>query len=192
MKDRLRGSVGRPTHVRRTDDLQAARFHEELARGNSLDSARDFAFPSGVLSCAKLGSQKIMNTKRWVLEIIRPLAIALAIFGAAGAMGGAQVPNPCATAWNGFDPGYNSVDAWLSAWDTGAYDRNHILLGTVDGFAPNRLKMTVFQGDSLTVDLKEGTVIRPTGSTPTAGQRVAVFGYWSKGTFIANRIILHG
>jgi hypothetical protein len=150
------------------------------------------ARPSGVLSCAKLGNQRIMNTQRWVLEIIRPLAIALAIFGAAGAMGGAQVPNPCATAWNGFDPGYNSVDAWLSAWDTGAYDRNHILLGTVDGFAPNRLKMTVFQGDSLTVDLKEGTVIRPTGSTPTAGQRVAVFGYWSNGTFIANRIILHG
>ena len=134
-----------------------------------------------------------MNMQPWVSEIIRPFAIGLAIFGAAGAIGGAQTPNPCGpTTWSGFDPEYNTVDAWAAAWDTGAYDRNHILVGTVDGFAPNRLTMSVFNGDTLTVDLKEGTVIRPTGSTPAAGQRVAVLGYWSKGTFIANRIILHG
>lgn len=95
-------------------------------------------------------------------------------------------------AYNAFDPSYNSVDAWQQTWDTGNYDRNHILLGTVGSFAPYRLTMTSAQGDTMTIDLKNGTTIRPTGSTPTAGQRVAVFGYWSNGTFIANRVVLHG
>jgi hypothetical protein len=97
-----------------------------------------------------------------------------------------------ASNFNAFDPEYNSVDAWQTAWDTGAYDRNHTLLGTVGKFTPNRLTITSVQGDTMTVDLKEGTVIRPTGTKPTAGQRVAAFGYWSNGTFIANRVILRG
>ena len=62
----------------------------------------------------------------------------------------------------------------------------------VGKFTANRLTITSIQGDTMIVDPKEGTVIRPTGSTPTAGQRVAIFGYWSNGTFIANRVILHG
>ena len=36
-----------------------------------------------------------------------------------------------------------------------------------------------------------GTVIFPTGATPTMGERVALVGYYSSGTFIANRVILH-
>ena len=67
-----------------------------------------------------------------------------------------------------------------------------ILLGTVGAFSPYRLTLATLQGDSMTIDLKDGTVIRPTGSTPTEGQRVAVFGYWSNGTFISNRVVLHG
>ena len=66
------------------------------------------------------------------------------------------------------------------------------MLGTVGKFTKDRLTVASAQGDTMTVDLKEGTVIRPTGATPTAGQRVAVFGYWSNGTFIANRVILRG
>lgn len=105
----------------------------------------------------------------------------------------AQVPNPCApSAYNAFDPNYNAIDAWQSAWDTGNYDRNHVLLGTVGSFAPYRLTLLDPQGDSVSIDLKNGTVIRPTGATPASGQRVAVFGYWSNGTFIANRVVLHG
>jgi hypothetical protein len=42
------------------------------------------------------------------------------------------------------------------------------------------------------IDLKDGTVILPTGATPGTNERVAVIGYYSKGTFIANRVILHG
>jgi len=121
------------------------------------------------------------------------VAIGLGIFAASSAIGGAQATNSCgSTAWNAFDPEYNSVDAWSAAWDSGEYDRNHILLGTVGSFSPYRLTLATRLGDTMTVDLKDGTIIRPTGSTPTSGQEVAVFGYWSNGTFVANRVILHG
>jgi hypothetical protein len=137
-----------------------------------------------------------MSTKSIAIDIIRPLALGLGIFGASSAIVGAQATNPCAPsgagAWNTVDPEYNTIDGWQSAWDTGNYDRNHILLGTVGSFAAFRLTMLDAQGDTLKIDLKQGTVIRPTGTTPTAGQRVAVFGYWSNGTFIANRVVLHG
>jgi hypothetical protein len=130
------------------------------------------------------------------LAIIRPLAVGLGIFGAAGAIGSAQATNPCApmgpTSYNAVDPAYNTVNSWQSTWDTGNYDRNHILLGTVGSFAPYRLTVLTAAGDSLTIDLKNGTIIRPDGTTPQSGQHVAVFGYWSNGTFIANRVIVHG
>jgi hypothetical protein len=138
--------------------------------------------------------------KTTTLDLLRPIAVGIGIFGATAAIGAAQAPNPdpCANGQpapmtlNAFDPTYNNVDAWQPAWDTGVYDRNHVLLGTVGKYARSRLTVNSAQGDSMVVDLKEGTVIRPTGSTPTAGQRVAVFGYWSNGTFIANRVILRG
>ena len=136
--------------------------------------------------------------KTTVLDVVRPLAVGFGIFGATAAIGAAQATNPCTpmaagpSAWNSFDPSYNTVDAWQNTWDTGAYDRNHVLLGTVGKFTKDRLTVASAQGDTMTIDLKEGTVIRPTGATPTAGQRVAVFGYWSNGTFIANRVILRG
>ena len=140
-----------------------------------------------------------MSMTSTAIEIIRPVAVGVGIFAATAAIGAAQAPNPCApavppaaSAWNTFDPEYNSVDAWQNTWDTGNYDRNHILLGTVGKYAKSRLTVASVQGDTMTVDLKEGTVIRPTGATPTAGQRVAVFGYWSNGTFIANRVVLRG
>ncbi len=40
------------------------------------------------------------------------------------------------------------------------------------------------------IDLKNGTTILPTGMTPLQNQRVAVIGYYSNGTFVANRVIL--
>jgi hypothetical protein len=92
----------------------------------------------------------------------------------------------------GFDPQYNHVNRWSPMWDQGNYDRHHVLIGTVDSFSPYRLTISQQNGVTRTVDLKNGTIIRPTGMTPTQGQRVAVMGYWSKGTFIANRVVLHG
>ena len=64
--------------------------------------------------------------------------------------------------------------------------------GTVGKFTKDRLTLANGAGDTIITDLKEGTVIVPTGATPTAGQRAAVFGYWSNGTFIANGVVLHG
>ena len=151
-----------------------------------------------------------MSKTSTAIDLLRPVAVGIGIFGATAAIGAAQVANPCGpsttttvpattvntpygpSTWVTFDPSYNNVDAWQSAWDTGAYDRNHVMLGTVGKYAKSRLTIANGAGDTMVVDLKEGTVIRPTGATPTAGQRVAVFGYWSNGTFIANRVILHG
>jgi len=140
-------------------------------------------------------------SKTSTLDIVRPLAVGLGIFGACSAIGLAQsANNPCAPgpmadrggAWNSFDPEYNNVNAWQPGWDTGAYDRNHVLVGVVNTFSPYRLTIIQPQGGTMTVDLKQGTVIRPTGDTPSTGQHVAVFGYWSNGTFIANRVVLRG
>jgi hypothetical protein len=132
-------------------------------------------------------------TRSTAVDIIRPLALGIGMFGAAGAIGSAQATNPCGpVAWNTVDPADNTINAWQGAWDTGNYDRNHMILGTVGSFAPYRLTLLNPGGDSMTIDLKNGTVIRPTGMTPAAGQKVAVFGYWSNGTFIANRVVLHG
>lgn len=79
---------------------------------------------------------------------------------------------------------------WQPGWDTYQYDRHHVILGTVASFAPYRLTVMRRNGNVQTVDLKNGTVIFPTGATPTTGERVALVGYYSNGTFIANRVIL--
>jgi hypothetical protein len=79
---------------------------------------------------------------------------------------------------------------WQPGWDTYQYDRHHVILGTVSAFAPYRLTVMRRNGDVQTVDLKHGTVIYPTGATPSAGERVALVGYYSNGTFVANRVIL--
>ena len=79
---------------------------------------------------------------------------------------------------------------WQAAWDRYEYDRHHVILGTVTNFAPYRLQIARRNGNVQMIDLKNGTVILPTGATPTVNERVAVVGYYSKGTFIANRLII--
>jgi hypothetical protein len=81
-------------------------------------------------------------------------------------------------------------DRWQAAWDRYEYDRAHVVLGTVANFQPFRLSVARHDGVVQTIDLKHGTIILPTGATPSNTQRVAVVGYYSKGTFIANRVIL--
>ena len=80
--------------------------------------------------------------------------------------------------------------AWQPAWDAGRFDRHHVILGTVARFAPYRLQVARRDGVVQPIDLKNGTVILPRGATPTVTQRVAVVGYYSHGTFIANRVLL--
>jgi hypothetical protein len=80
---------------------------------------------------------------------------------------------------------------WQPGWDQYHYDRYHVILGTVQGFSPYRLTLLRRNGNVQTIDLKNGTIILPTGATPTQGERVAIVGYYSNGTFIANRLIIH-
>ena len=80
--------------------------------------------------------------------------------------------------------------SWQSGWDRDRFDRHHVILGRVARFAPYRLDVARRDGVVQQIDLKNGTVILPTGATPSATQRVAVIGYYSHGTFIANRVLL--
>jgi len=84
-------------------------------------------------------------------------------------------------------PAYN---AWQPSWDQYQYDRRHVILGVVVGFEPYRLQIQRRDGAVQGVDLKNGTVILPTNATPTRGERVAMVGYYSRGTFIVNRLII--
>lgn len=109
-------------------------------------------------------------------------SLAAAVF----VMSGALSALPAAAQYD--VPGYTT---WQPGWDTYQYDRHHVMLGKVGAFAPYRLTVLRRNGDVQTVDLKHGTVIFPTGATPVPGERVALVGYYSNGTFIANRVILH-
>jgi hypothetical protein len=79
---------------------------------------------------------------------------------------------------------------WQPAWDRFEYDRHHVILGTVAHFSPYRVSIQRPDGMVQTVDLKNGTVIRPTGATPRPGDRIAAYGYYSNGTFVVNGLIL--
>jgi hypothetical protein len=80
--------------------------------------------------------------------------------------------------------------SWQPDWDAGKFDAKHVMLGEVTNFTPYRLTIARRDGQQQTVDLKNGTLIFPTGATPTQGERAALVGYYSNGTFIANRVVL--
>jgi hypothetical protein len=79
---------------------------------------------------------------------------------------------------------------WQPQWDRFDYDRRHVILGVVEHFRPYRVTLRRPDGDVQTIDLKGGTTIRPLGATPQRGDRIAVYGYYSNGTFIANGLVL--
>jgi hypothetical protein len=79
---------------------------------------------------------------------------------------------------------------WQPTWSQWQYDQRHVKLGTVVSFSPYRLTIQHRDGMQETVDLKNGTMIFPQGATPTQGEMAAVVGYYSNGTFIANRVVL--
>jgi len=86
--------------------------------------------------------------------------------------------------------GVPQYSSWQAAWDRYEFDRHHVILGTVTNFQPYRLQIARRNGNVQMIDLKNGTVILPTGATPTTNERVAIIGYYSRGTFIANRLII--
>ncbi|MBV8489146.1 MAG: hypothetical protein JO199_01360 [Candidatus Eremiobacteraeota bacterium] len=83
---------------------------------------------------------------------------------------------------------------WQPAWDADDYvdQARHVMVGTVVDFSPYRLTVQNRNGVVQTVDLKNGTRIYPVGATPSPGERAAMVGYWSNGTFIVNRVVLRG
>ena len=97
-----------------------------------------------------------------------------------------------AAAQDAYDYGVPAYTTWQPGWDAYKFDRTHVMVGTVTGFSPYRLTIARRDGIVQTVDLKNGTIIYPTGATPTQGERAALLGYWSNGTFIVNRVILRG
>jgi hypothetical protein len=104
----------------------------------------------------------------------------------AAALGAAALPASAQQFNNG--PSYRQ---WQPQWDQGQFDKDHVILGTVARFQPFRLQVARRDGNVQTIDLKQGTRIFPRGETPATNERVAVTGYYSNGTFIANRVILH-
>jgi hypothetical protein len=87
-------------------------------------------------------------------------------------------------------PGMREYNSWQTGWDQGHYDHQHVILGRVVSFAPYRVTVQRRNGMTQTVDLRNGTVIRPRGMTPSAGQRIAMIGRYSHGTFVVSRLVL--
>ncbi len=96
-----------------------------------------------------------------------------------------QPPPPVANPY-----GIPPYTTWQPSWDQWQYDKRHVKLGVVVNFSPYRLTIQRRNGMQETIDLKNGTIIFPQGATPTQGERAAVVGYYSNGTFIANRVVL--
>lgn len=117
------------------------------------------------------------------------LYAAMTSVAAAMLMGGALSALPASAQYDQYGPP-PPYTVWQPAWDQYQYDRHHVILGRVTDFHPYRLAIMRRNGNEQMVDLKHGTEIFPTGATPTPGERVAIVGYYSNGTFIANRVII--
>jgi hypothetical protein len=120
---------------------------------------------------------------------LRVLALMLLV-----AVGFAMTPVAPASAQIAVEIGPHGVPIyreWQPAWDRFEFDRRHIIVGTVASFEPFRLQVARPNGTVQMIDLKNGTVILPTGATPMTNERVALVGYYSRGTFIANRVVIH-
>jgi hypothetical protein len=117
---------------------------------------------------------------------------ALALFSSlmVGATGAAQAQTQVDAVVVVGPHGVPAYQAWQPGWDRYRFDRRHVILGTVANFEPYRLQVARRNGNVQMIDLKNGTVILPTGATPAINERVAVVGYYSHGTFIANRVII--
>ena len=85
---------------------------------------------------------------------------------------------------------YPAYTTWQRDWDDYRYDHRHVMLGVVTGFSPYRLTVRRRSGIDQLVDLRNGTVIYPTGATPAPGERVALVGRYSNGVFVVGRVII--
>ena len=80
-------------------------------------------------------------------------------------VGGAAAPLPSLAQDYGYGPyGEPLYETWQPEWNQDRFDKHHVILGTVANFTPYRLTVMRRNGNVQTVDLKNGTVIRPTGA----------------------------
>jgi Domain of unknown function (DUF5666) len=90
-----------------------------------------------------------------------------------------------------YNGGYNNGGYYGNGgYNNGRYgNRGNQLSGTVSSFSPYNLYLS----NGTHVELHNGTVINPTGTNLSAGQRVRVIGNWNgDGTFNANEIDVVG
>jgi hypothetical protein len=90
----------------------------------------------------------------------------------------------------GYNNGYNNGGYNNGRWNNGGYgNRGGQLTGQVSSFSPYNLYLS----NGTHVELHNGTVINPTGTNLTSGQRVRVIGNWNQdGSFNANEIDVTG
>lgn len=125
------------------------------------------------------------------MKLIKRTFIGAAALAALIGMGVAGGPVSAQGYPYGYGPQYvPPYTTWQPGWDQNRFDRKHTMLGIVTAFSPYRLTIQRHNGMVQTIDLKNGTTIYPTGATPQQGERAAVLGYYSNGTFIANRVVL--
>lgn len=84
---------------------------------------------------------------------------------------------------------YQPAPAVVSYDPDERYSHAYDLQGVVTLSEPYHMRVRV-RDDIYAVNLHDGTIIRPTGITVTPTMVVHVAGYWSGGTFIANRIVV--
>jgi hypothetical protein len=114
--------------------------------------------------------------------MIKHLRSALALAIAAGTLSFAAATLPAGAQMTTYGP--------APTWAAPYYDTtSHVLTGTIVAAAPYRITVRVGERRrGLPIDLKNGTVINPVGTRLAPGQSVRIRGYWSQGTFIANRV----
>jgi len=84
---------------------------------------------------------------------------------------------------------YQPAPAVVSYDPDERFSRAYDLQGVVTFSEPYHMRVRIHD-DIYAVTLHDGTIIKPTGITLTPTMVVHVAGYWSGGTFIANRIVV--
>ena len=84
---------------------------------------------------------------------------------------------------------YRPAPAAVSYDPDERYSRAYDLQGVVTFSQPYHMRVRIHD-DIYAVTLHDGTIIKPTGITLSPTMVVHVAGYWSGGTFVANRIVV--
>lgn len=122
------------------------------------------------------------------LPILAGAALA-AVLGMGFGIGSSTIP-AAAQYYPDQDDAIPPYTTWQPEWSQYRFDRRHVMVGVVVGFSPYRLTIQRRNGMQQTVDLRNGTIIYPTGATPQPGEMVSMVGRYSNGTFVVSRLIL--